>query len=150
MKKLSFKKKQLDPKYPVYQIEQVEGQSIEKVTPGETITFKRIGKDNNWGFEITFDGTPPLPPILVPENLNSNNDSKKDWQVPGTTGTYKYAVSFPYDNTQNEPGSEVEQIVMPLDPVIIINPTFNLSRVVQAVGLVALGAALTYVAMQMF
>jgi hypothetical protein len=147
MANLIFKKEKLNPQYPVYEIEQSGGLPIETVNPGDQITFKRTGQDNNWGFDVTFVGTNPPSPITVAANPASNDASKIDWPVPGNKGTFKYIVSFPYDNTQNEPNSEVKQIVVPLDPVIIINPSSNLSRVALAAGLVVLGAALAYGAM---
>ena len=141
MANLIFQKKQLKEGADIYAVKQTGGPHIERVTVGDEITFKRTGTNNNWGFEITFDGAGAPPTISVPPDLNTGaGPSEIDWPVPETTGEFKYNVAFPYDESQ-------EHVVEPLDPVIIINPSLNAPRlgiahvVAFGVGLIVGGLA---------
>lgn len=117
MANLIFQKKKLKEGQDIYAIKQVGGPHVETVVPGDEITFKRSGQDNNWGFEITFDGANAPDTITVP---NGSEQSEVDWAVPDKVGWWKYNVAFPHDNTQGD-------VVEPLDPIIIINPSLSSS-----------------------
>jgi hypothetical protein len=124
MPTLTFRKKKLSPPAHIYAIKQSGGNHIERVLAGGTITFRRAGDDNNWGFVITFSrisgGAAPATITLAEDLSNGSGPSSFYWTFPGNVGTFKYQVSFPYDNTRPNPGHVVEE----LDPIIIIDPPF--------------------------
>lgn len=153
MTTLVFQKKKLSPPADIYAIKQSGGEHIENLVPGETITFQRGGHDPSWGFVITFStisGGAAPGTITVAEDLsNGAGPSSTDWTVPSNLGTFKYKVSFPYDNTNPNPGHVVEE----LDPIIIIDPPFlkpKTNPILKYILAFAAGAIASVLAMRIF
>lgn len=145
MANLKFLKEHLRDDEDIYAIKHVGGPHIEKVVVGDEITFKRKGKDNNWGFKITFDGVGAPDPIVVDEDLSAGaGPSEVDWPVPEKIGEWKYNVEFPYDESQGH-------IVASCDPIIIINPSFSgSSSLLRDAAVFVVGVVAGVVALQIF
>jgi hypothetical protein len=76
---------------------------------GDTLGFRRIGDDNQAGFDVTIE------PAFSSGGSFSTTTTTLDIPVPAgqADGEYKYTISYP-----NDPGVKV----VPLDPIIIIDP----------------------------
>jgi hypothetical protein len=136
---LEFNKKKLHSEIALYAVERIAGPGIAELKSSEKITFKRSGTDASEGFTITFEGKGAPGPLVV-----AAGSSSVQWTAPkvASSTTYKYTVTFPNDEKKS-------QVVVELDPVIIINPSissFLLS--VQAFTVFMVGAAVAYIVMR--
>ena len=108
-----FQKHRLHLDHTIYAIRLVNANhSMLTFDKGEEITFKRIGEEHPRGFTIDFEGDSNLHQIVIADD----SEAKMPIGSFDVKQVNKYTISFPVDvDTHGE-------IVVDLDPVIIINP----------------------------
>lgn len=84
---------------------------VEKSPKGQTIRFQRTGPQAGKGFKVT------IVPKLGPQDSYATNSNSVDVTVSGAQadGEYKYTIEY---------GNDTDAWVTPLDPIIIIEPSF--------------------------
>jgi len=110
-----------------YQVELTNSKYLEKAQKSDTLKFKRVGVGLNNGFKVSFD-----PALANGADFDVVGSDSLDIPIASTqpNGEFKYTVEYP-----NEPAGTV---VLPLDPVIIIQGS-GISRLVKRVICGAVG-----------
>ena len=96
----------------ICQIELVDTKYSVKAKKNDKLKFQRKGAEKDVGFDVDID-----PPFNNGSNFPNQGSANLNIDIPDDQAPddYKYTISYPYD---------VDCTVAPLDPIIIIEPSF--------------------------